>query len=206
MPQLKIKDAVFTESATGATSSVNGQYPEFAFIGRSNVGKSSLINMFCNRNKLAHTSSTPGKTQTVNRFLINNEWFLTDLPGYGYAKAPKPLRAKLTKIIWDYIDRSERLVLLFVLIDSRHELMKIDLDFLIKLGTKGVPFSIIFTKADKSGQKALEDTTESIRRKLLEYWEELPPCFVTSSLKGTGRDEVLDYIGTVLKDLKDNIK
>lgn len=201
---MKIKNAIYIESTTGADTSQSKTLPEFAFIGRSNVGKSSLINMLCNKRKLAHTSATPGKTQTVNRFMVNETWNVVDLPGYGFAKVSDKTRARLKRIIWDYIDGSENMVLLFVLIDSRHELMKVDLEFLTKLGERGVPFAIVFTKADKNSKTALQKNTESIRNKLLEYWEELPPCFTTSSMTGEGRDEMLGYIGEILKDIHNN--
>jgi GTP-binding protein len=165
------------------------------------VGKSSLINCLCQNKKLAHTSSTPGKTQLVNHFLINDSWYLVDLPGYGYAKMSKTGRAKLEKIINGYIDRSQEMMLLFVLLDSRHDIQQIDLDFLISLGEKGIPFSIIFTKCDKSSQSVLEKQIEKNRNHLLEYWEELPPLFLTSSNTGMGREEILSYIDTVLNTL-----
>ena len=206
MPQLKIKTAVYTDSSTGVPARQERNLPEFAFIGRSNVGKSSLINMLSGNRKLAHISSTPGKTQTVNRFLINESWYLVDLPGYGFAKVSKSQLAKLDKMIWDYIDRSENMILLFVLIDSRHELMKTDLEFLIRLGEKGIPFSIIFTKADKSGPVALAAKIDSIKRKSSEYGEELPPCFVTSAETRAGREEVLEYIAQTIKSTANTSK
>ena len=175
---------------------------EFAFIGRSNVGKSSLINMLCNQKKLAHTSSTPGKTQLVNHFLINKEWYLVDLPSYRNAKMSKTGRVRLEKIIRDYVFTSPDMVNLFVLLDSRLDIQKIDLDFIIELGQAGIPFSIIYTKADKSGVNKLNAQLEKNRETLLNYWEELPPVFITSSETGDGRDDVLSYIESIIKDIK----
>ena len=182
------------------------QYPEdtvaaVAFAGRSNVGKSSLINMLCGNAKLAMTSGTPGKTRLINHFLVNDSWYLVDLPGYGYAKASDAERKKIRMIIDNYINLSPDLVNLFVLIDSRHEIGKIDLDFLVELGSRRIPFSIIFTKADKLGPNALKARIEQNHKQLLEFWEELPPCFVSSSENRTGREEILDYIGSVLDSL-----
>lgn len=199
---MNIKEAVFAGSSTKDSEKPSQRLPEFAFIGRSNVGKSSLINMLCGNRKLAHTSATPGKTKLINHFLINRQWYLVDLPGYGYAKLSKTAIAKLDKIIWDYINKSSDLVLLFVLLDSRHELMKTDLDFMIRLGEAGIPFSIIFTKSDKSGRQALERQVDSIRKALLEYWDELPPSFISSSETKAGRDEILDYIESVLQSIR----
>ena len=178
---MNITEAIFAGSSTRVSQKPKQKLPEFAFIGRSNVGKSSLINMLCNSRKLAMTSSTPGKTKLVNHFLINNSWYLVDLPGYGYAKMPQKAREELKAVIRDYILNSEELVLLFVLIDSRHDIGKIDLDFLADLGENGVPFSIIFTKADKQGPNVLARQIEKDRQILLEQWEELPPMFASSS-------------------------
>ncbi len=196
-----IKKAVFAGSSEKVDQKPKALYPEFAFIGRSNVGKSSLINCLSQNKKLAHTSSTPGKTQLINHFLINDSWYLVDLPGYGYAKMSKTGRAKLSRIINGYIDRSQEMMLLFVLLDSRHDIQQIDLDFLISLGEKGIPFSIIFTKCDKSSRNILEKQIEKNRTHLLEYWEELPPLFLTSSETGMGREEILSYIDTILNTL-----
>jgi GTP-binding protein len=150
---------------------------------------------------LAKTSATPGKTLLVNHFLINDSWYLVDLPGYGYAKISQAGRVKLHKMINEFINESEEMVLLFVLLDSRHDIQKIDLEFLLSLGAAGIPFSIIFTKADKLGKVALEKQIEANKKELLNYWEELPPVFVTSSEKHTGREEVLEYIHTILNTL-----
>lgn len=199
---MKISEASFAGSSTRISEKPKQRFPEFAFIGRSNVGKSSLINMLCNKRKLAMTSGTPGKTRLVNHFLINGEWYLVDLPGYGYAKMSKTGRQKLEQVINNYINFSEEMHLLFVLIDSRHDIGKIDLDFLMQLGNRGIPFSIIFTKADKLGKNALAAQIERNRQALLEYWEELPPVFISSAETGDGKEEILDYIGSLLEEMK----
>ena len=198
---MKIKEATYSKSSVDGKQNEGENLAEFAFIGRSNVGKSSLINMLCGNRKLALTSSTPGKTKLVNHFLINGAWYIVDLPGYGFAKVSKGERDNLNRMIWRYITGSENMVLLFVLLDSRHELLKNDLEFLMRLGEKGIPFSIVFTKADKSGKRALENRVASIKQKLLEYWEELPPCFITSSADNTGKEEMLDYMGEILESI-----
>ena len=198
---MKITKAEFAGSSTRVGGKPARRAPEFAFIGRSNVGKSSLINMLTGNGKLAKTSQTPGKTQLVNHFLINDNWYLVDLPGYGYAKLPDRERAKLRHIIWDYINHSEELVMLMVLLDSRHDMQEVDLRFISELGEKGIPFGIIFTKADKQGPEALQLQLNKNKGRLLEDWEELPPCFVSSSVKGTGKEEILDYIDSILKTL-----
>jgi len=198
---MKITKAEFAGSSTRVGGKPARKAPEFAFIGRSNVGKSSLINMLTGNGKLAKTSQTPGKTQLVNHFLINDNWYLVDLPGYGYAKLPDRERAELRHIIWDYINHSEELVMLMVLIDSRHDMQEVDLRFIGELGEKGIPFGIIFTKADKQGPEALQLQLNKNKGRLLEDWEELPPCFVSSSVKGTGKEEILDYIGSILQNL-----
>jgi len=198
---MKITKAIFSGSSTRVEGKPARKLPEFAFIGRSNVGKSSLINMLTGNSKLAKTSQTPGKTQLVNHFLINDAWYLVDLPGYGYARLPDKDRARLRHIIWDYINRSEELVMLMVLIDSRHPMQEVDLRFISELGEKGIPFGLIFTKADKMGTEALQLQLNQNKGRLLEDWEELPPCFVSSSVKGQGREEILDYIGSILHTL-----
>ncbi|MDE6393895.1 MAG: ribosome biogenesis GTP-binding protein YihA/YsxC [Duncaniella sp.] len=167
---------------------------EYAFIGRSNVGKSSLINMLMGNAKLAKTSSTPGKTMLINHFLVNDEWYIVDLPGYGFALRGKEQREQLEKMIRGYILEREQMTNLFVLIDSRHEPMKIDLDFFNWLGENGVPFAIVFTKLDKLGNDAGRRNVQKYCKILLETWEELPPVFITSSEDGRGRQELLDYI------------
>lgn len=167
---------------------------EYAFIGRSNVGKSSLINMLTGKKKLAMTSATPGKTTLINHFLINGSWYIVDLPGYGYARRSKNDRDKLQRIIEDYVLERPQMTSLFVLVDSRHEPQKIDLEFMEWLGENGVPFSIVFTKLDKLSKGAAVANVEKYKNELLKQWEELPPIFVTSSETGQGREELLDYI------------
>ena len=198
---MRITKAEFAGSSTRVGQKPQLRKPEFAFIGRSNVGKSSLINMLTANSKLAKTSQTPGKTQLVNHFLINDSWYLVDLPGYGYARLPDKDRARLRHIIWDYINHSEELVMLMVLIDSRHDMQEVDLRFISELGEKGIPFGIIFTKADKQGPEALQRQILKNKGRLLEDWEELPPCFVSSSVKGSGKEEILNYIGSILQTL-----
>lgn len=180
--------------------------PEFAFIGRSNVGKSSLINMLVNHHNLAKTSGTPGKTQLINHFEVKAvmkndkvmEWYLVDLPGYGFAKVSQSQRKNWEKMIRDYIRKRETLVNVFVLIDSRHEPQQLDIDFINKLGEWGIPFSIVFTKADKETQKVVAGHVNAFMDALSEHWAELPPHFVTSAVKKSGRDKLLEYIGQVL--------
>ena len=198
---MKISEAVFAGSSTRVSQKPKRKLPEFAFIGRSNVGKSSLINTLCGNRKLAMTSSTPGKTKVVNHFLINDSWYLVDLPGYGYARMGQKGRDELAAVIRDYIRNSEEMVLLFVLIDSRHDIGRIDLDFLAELGENGVPFALIMTKCDKQGPNVLAEQIARDRGILLEQWEELPPVFCTSSLDGRGKEEVLDYIDGILQTL-----
>ncbi len=198
---MTITEALFAGSSTRISERPKQAFPEFAFIGRSNVGKSSLINMLCNNRKLAMTSATPGKTQLVNHYLINRSWYIVDLPGYGYAKMSKTGRQKLSRIIRNYINLSPDLVMLFVLIDSRHDIGRTDMDFLTELGQNRIPFAIIFTKADKSGSETLARQIEADKSQILEYWEELPPVFVSSAASGVGKEEILDYIGTVLEQL-----
>ena len=172
-------------------------FPEYAFIGRSNVGKSSLINTLCEKKGLAKTSSTPGKTQLINHFLINEKWYLCDLPGYGYAKVSKKSREEWSKMIKGYILNRKNLLNTFVLIDSRLKPQKIDIDFMIFLGENGVPFSIIFTKTDKLKQKELSLNVKTYKKELYKYWEELPPYFITSSEKKLGKEKILDYIENI---------
>ncbi len=198
---MKITKAEFAGSSTRVGQKPQRRLPEFAFIGRSNVGKSSLINMLTGNSKLAKTSQTPGKTQLVNHFLINDSWYLVDLPGYGFARLPDKDRARLRHIIWDYINNSQGLVMLMVLIDSRHPMQDVDLRFISELGEKGIPFGIIFTKADKMGVEALQLQLNQNKGRLLEDWEELPPCFVSSSVKSTGKEDILDYIESILQTI-----
>jgi GTP-binding protein len=196
-----VKSAKFIISNTDIKKCPQDGKPEYAFIGRSNVGKSSLINMLTNQRKLAMTSATPGKTLLINHFLINNEWYLVDLPGYGYAKRSKSQTEQLEHIISSYVLDRQQLTLLFVLIDSRHAPQKIDLEFIQWLGENGVPFSIIFTKADKLTKTALASNIAAYKNRLLEEWEELPQIFITSSETAYGREEVLEYINQVNKNL-----
>ncbi len=198
---MKITSATFAGSSTRVGGRPRRRLPEFAFIGRSNVGKSSLINMLCNNGRLAMTSSTPGKTKIVNHFLINDSWYLVDLPGYGYAKMDRKGREELRNVIDDYIRGSEELANLFVLIDSRHDIGELDLGFIRALGENGIPFSVIFTKTDKVGPVVLERQIERDSRILLQEWEQLPPMFVSSSEKGRGREEILSHIEEILKTL-----
>lgn len=198
---MKIKTAKFEISNTDHTKCPEGNRPEYAFIGRSNVGKSSLINMLTNHKGLAKTSSTPGKTLLINHFLINGEWYIVDLPGYGYAQRSKENRAQLKRIIEDYVLEREQMTNLFVLIDSRLKPQKIDVEFMEWLGENGVPFSIVFTKLDKLGKVAGAQAVAAYKRYLLKTWEELPPVFITSSEDGRGRDEILDYIDEINKSL-----
>ena len=200
---MEIKSAEFVISNTKVELCPKGDLPEYAFIGRSNVGKSSLINMLTNRSKLAMTSATPGKTLLINHFLVNKEWYLVDLPGYGYAARGKKQGDKIQKIIENYVLEREQMTNLFVLIDVRHDPQKIDLEFFEWLGENGVPFSIIFTKADKVSVGKAKANVEAYMKKLSEQWEELPPYFLSSSEKKTGRVEILDYIDSINKSLKE---
>ena len=183
------------------TKCPNDTKPEYAFIGRSNVGKSSLINMLCNHKKLAKTSATPGKTLLINHFIINNEWYLVDLPGYGFAKRSKTVQQKLEQMISQYILQRKQLVNVFVLIDVRHEQQNIDREFIDWLGASQVPFAIIFTKADKLGMPKARKNAEAWMDALRDTWEDLPPYFITSSEKKFGREEVLAYIDEINKSL-----
>ncbi len=199
---MKISEAIFAGSSARVTQKPKRKLPEFAFIGRSNVGKSSLINMLTGKRRLAMTSSPPGNTKEVHHFLINDSWYLVDLPGYGYAKLPDRMRRELAEVIRDYIHNSEEMQMLFVLVDSRHDIGKIDIDFLSELGENGIPCGIIFTKTDKLGPVALAAQIENDKAILSETWEELPPMFASSSEKGRGRDEILDYIDSILNCTK----
>lgn len=199
---MEIKNATYKISNQKAECCPDTNVPEYAFIGRSNVGKSSLINMLCKNNKLAKTSQKPGKTLLINHFSINNgEWYIVDLPGYGYASRGKEQREQFGKIIKDYILNRRQLTSLFVLIDIRHEPQKVDIEFIKWLGENNVPFSIIFTKADKLGPVAGLKKVEEYKKELFKYWEELPPIFISSSEKRTGRDEILDYIDSINKEV-----
>ena len=201
---MDIKTAEFSLSAPMVSMCPKDTKPEYAFIGRSNVGKSSLINMLTNNKKLAKTSSTPGKTLLINHFIINKEWYLVDLPGYGYAKRSKKEVDKLDQMIRGYILQREQLVNVFVLVDIRLEPQKIDLEFIEWLGLSSIPFAIVFTKEDKLTANKANQSVEAYKNKLLETWEELPPMFLTSAEKKQGRDEVLDYIDRINRELKGN--
>ena len=199
---MEIKTAEFTLSAPSVGMCPQDTKPEYAFIGRSNVGKSSLINMLTNHKKLAKTSATPGKTLLINHFIINKEWYLVDRPGYGFAKRSKKEIDKLDQMIRGYILQREQLVNVFVLVDVRLEPQKIDLEFIEWLGVSSVPFAIVFTKADKLTANKARQAVEAYKQKLLETWEELPPIFLTSSEKKEGREEVLQYIDDINQSLK----
>ncbi len=196
-----IKEAKFVISNADVRKCPETNLPEYAFIGRSNVGKSSLINMLTGKKNLAMTSSNPGKTMLINHFLINNEWYLVDLPGYGYARRGKEARDMLAKMIKSYILCRRQMTNLFVLVDSRHKPQKIDMEFIEWLGVNGVPFSIVFTKLDKLGVNAGKENMELYKRELLSFWEELPPVFATSSVDRRGRDEILDYIEEINRSM-----
>ncbi|MDR0733740.1 MAG: ribosome biogenesis GTP-binding protein YihA/YsxC [Dysgonamonadaceae bacterium] len=194
---MNIKKAEFVISNTNPANCPQDGRPEYAFIGRSNVGKSSLINMLTGKKGLAMTSSTPGKTQLINHFLINDEWYLVDLPGYGYAQRGKQGRETIRAIINAYLDGREALTCLFLLLDCRHEPQKIDLEFIDQLGASGIPFAIVFTKADKISQSKLKENMEKYKTQLMETWEELPPVFAASSERKTGKEEILNYIDEI---------
>ena len=189
-----IKSAEFVISNSQVSKCPTTGLPEYAFIGRSNVGKSSLINMLTGRKGLAMTSQKPGKTQLINHFIINDAWYLVDLPGYGYARLSKDAREKLKKMIEDYTLERKELICLFVLVDARHDPQKIDLEFIEWLGEEGVPFALVFTKADKLTKGKLATNIEGYKARLRQQWEELPPLFITSSEECLGRKELLDYI------------
>lgn len=191
---MKIKDIEFIGSFEAEKQCPKTDLPEYAFIGRSNVGKSSLINAVTGRKELARISSTPGKTQTINYFLVNGSWYLVDLPGYGYAKISKAKRAQWKKMIDNYLSSRRNLVCVFTLIDSRHKLQKIDLEFIDWLGTNGIPFVIAYTKIDKLKKKDRVSNIKTIQKELLEYWEELPAQFITSAESKEGTEEILRFI------------
>jgi len=203
---MKIKSAEFIMSNSNVIKAPKDRIPEYAFIGRSNVGKSSLINMLMGRKDLAKISGKPGKTQLINHFKINDDWFLVDLPGYGYAKISKKKRTIFQYFIENYFKEREQLVCTFVLIDSRHDPQKIDLEFMNFLGKNQIPFCIVFTKADKLGSSSLNKQIVSYKKKLLNNWETLPTSFVTSSSTGLGKDDFLGFIDTVNEDIADNFK
>ncbi|AQX04281.1 GTP-binding protein [Elizabethkingia meningoseptica] len=189
-----VRSVEFIKSSSKWQECPEANLPEYAFIGRSNVGKSSLINAMMDRKDLAKTSQTPGKTQLINHFMVNETWYLTDLPGYGYAKVSKSLRKDFEKLITNYILNRKNLVNLFVLIDIRHTPQKIDIEFMQWCGESGIPFSIVFTKSDKLKPKAIENHVVAYQKELLEFWEELPQSFITSAEKKEGGDQILDFI------------
>ena len=195
---MQITRAEFKCSSAQLAQVPSDALPDFAFIGRSNVGKSSLINTLTGRNSLAKVSGTPGKTRLINHYLINSQWYLVDLPGYGYARTSKSQREDFSRLILDYVLRCERMHFLFVLLDSRLEPQAIDLRFIRLLGEHGVPFGLVFTKTDKLSRAQLDRSLDRYRRTLAEEWEELPPIFTSSSLRGSGREEILDFIGQCL--------
>ncbi len=198
-----VKKAEFVCSSAKIGQCPKGDIPEFAFIGRSNVGKSSLINMLCGVKGLAKVSATPGKTQLINHFIVNDSWYLVDLPGYGYARVSKNTRSGFSKLITDYTTKHENLCLLFILIDSRLEPQRIDLEFIDAMGQAEVPFVLVFTKSDKLSATALRRNIENYKKTLAEKWAELPLFFVTSSEKRVGRDEILDFIENTLKEVSE---
>ena len=200
---MEIKSAEFVISNTDVRKCPEGNLPEYAFIGRSNVGKSSLINMITNKKGLAMTSQKPGKTLLINHFLINDNWFLVDLPGYGYAQRGKEGRENIRKIIENYVHYREQLTCLFVLLDCRHEPQKIDLEFMEWLGENGVPFAIIFTKTDKISKSRLASNIEQYKKRLLETLEELPTILTSSSETKSGKDEILDFIDNINKGIEE---
>ena len=201
---MRIKSAEFLVSNSNVAKCPQNKMPEYAFIGRSNVGKSSLINMLTDRKNLAKTSGRPGKTQLINHFIINDSWYLVDLPGYGYARVSKKAKKEFQKFITQYFEEREQLVSAFVLIDCRHEPLPIDRDFMQYLGEKQIPFSIIFTKADKLKPKALERNIENYKQALLEgVWLEMPNYFVSSASNSVGKEEILNYIGAINEQLKE---
>lgn len=199
---MDIKKSEFCISSPTVSKCPKDNKPEYAFIGRSNVGKSSLINMLCNHKGLAKTSATPGKTLLINHFIVNNSWYLVDLPGYGFAKRSKSVQQKLEQMISGYILQRKQLVNVFVLIDIRHDPQLIDREFIDWLGESNVPFSIVFTKADKLGPVKARQNATAWMEKLKDRWETLPPYFITSAEKKTGREEVLDYIDQINKSLE----
>jgi GTP-binding protein len=196
---MQINEAVFIVSNTEIKNCPTDKKPEFAFIGRSNVGKSSLINMLTAKKGLAKTSGTPGKTQLINHFLIYDQWYIVDLPGYGYARASKSMRSNWEKFIADYLTKRETLMNIFVLLDARLEPQKIDLEFMNWCGEKGLPFSMVFTKIDKLSSSVLQKNLAKYKKEMLKYWEEMPPVFTSSSTSGFGREQLLNYIEKIIK-------
>jgi len=198
---MKINTASFVISNSHVNKCPSEKIPEYAFIGRSNVGKSSLINMLTNHKNLAKTSNKPGKTQLINHFIINKEWFLVDLPGYGYAKVSKKARSKFQGLIYDYFSKRLQLVCTFVLIDSRHDAQKIDLEFMQFLGENAIPFCIIFTKSDKLSKTQIDKNIAQYKKSMLQYWETMPTYFISSSVNKNGKEDILNFISNINKDL-----
>ena len=198
---MKIKSAEFVMSNSEVAKCPKDRLPEYAFIGRSNVGKSSLINMLMERKSLAKTSGRPGKTQLINHFIVNKNWYLVDLPGYGYARVSKKAKKTFQKFVTNYFEKRSQLVLGFVLVDCRHEPQPIDLDFMNYLGEKQIPFSIVFTKSDKLKPNALKRNIDAYEQRLLQDWEEMPHYFITSASNSEGRDDLLDYVDRVNDEL-----
>ena len=199
---MKIKDAVFVISNSELSKCPTDAKPEFAFIGRSNVGKSSLINMLTGKKSLAKTSGTPGKTQLINHFLIDEKWYLVDLPGFGYAKASKSQRFQWEKFIAEYLTKRETLLNIFVLLDARLEPQQIDLEFMNWCGEKGLPFSMVFTKIDKLSSTALQKNLAKYKKEMLKYWDELPPLFTSSATSNFGKEPLLNYIELILEGVQ----
>jgi GTP-binding protein len=197
---MKVTEAIFLQSNTDYEKCPKPDKPEYAFIGRSNVGKSSLINALVQKKNLAKTSQTPGKTQLINHFQIDKKWYLVDLPGYGYAKVSKTEREKFEKMIHEYLENRQNLIYTFVLVDIRHEPQKLDMEFMNNLGEQGIPFCIVFTKADKLSQTAINKSVSTYQEQMLETWEEMPQFFVTSSVNGSGREEILATIESLNKE------
>jgi GTP-binding protein len=200
---MEIHQAVYVISSPDYTKCPNPDRPEYAFIGRSNVGKSSLINMLCNIDKLAKTSGSPGKTQLINHFNIDDSWYIVDLPGYGFAKVSQTQRKQWEKMIEDYLRKRENLVSVFILIDSRHSPQKIDLEFVNRLGKWNIPFCLVFTKADKENQRTVSANVKDFLTKMRETWQFLPQHFVTSAVKKMGRDKILGLIGTMNQEFRE---
>lgn len=198
---MQVKKAEFIKSSTREEDCPDPKFPEYAFIGRSNVGKSSLINLLTSRKKLAKTSSTPGKTQLINHFLVNDDWYLVDLPGYGWARVSKSSKADWKKMIDDYLRNRSNLACVFILVDIRHEAQKIDIEFINWLGEEEVPFVIVFTKADKLSRTKIDSNLAAYRKVLKQDWEEIPQDFLTSSEEKIGREEILDFIDSINKSM-----
>lgn len=202
---MDIRTAAFHKSSSTIEQCPTDGRIEFAFIGRSNVGKSSLINMLLQKGALAKTSQIPGKTQLINHFLVNDSFYIVDLPGYGYAKVPKPVQKDLSRMIAEYTEHRAEMACLFILLDIRHAPLKIDLDFINRMGEKGIPFALVFTKADKISATAARASVQDYMTKLEETWEELPTYFITSSAKKSGKEELLDYMSQIIESADSNL-